>query len=71
MAKAIKVFNATDKVSWLQNDLTLVKDKNGVVDQTELHELLKQLYPNMTLPEANRIYLEMDYNRSGTITFDE
>jgi len=58
-AKAIKLFQIADA------------DQNGTVDEEELFNLLKQIFPDITLPESNRIYLEMDTNNSGTITFDE
>lgn len=56
---ALKVFNAADK------------DGSGYIDEHELYELLQQLLGSMTLPESNRIYHEMDKNKSGTITIDE
>ena len=31
----------------------------------------EQLIGPITLPESNRIYHDMDTNKSGTITFDE
>jgi Ca2+-binding EF-hand superfamily protein len=46
-------------------------DNSGTIDEHELHELLKELMGNISLPESNIIYHEMDANNSGTITFDE
>lgn len=52
-ARAIHVFNAADK------------DGSGTIDERELYSLLRQIYPNITLPESNKLYHEMDLNRSG------
>jgi Ca2+-binding EF-hand superfamily protein/tRNA A-37 threonylcarbamoyl transferase component Bud32 len=58
-AKAIKLFNVADK------------DGSGTIDEGELFDLLKQLNPSITRPEASIIYHKMDIDRSGSITYDE
>lgn len=47
------------------------EDGSGAIDQRELHGILKQILGNISLPESNRIYHDMDTDQSGTITFDE
>jgi hypothetical protein len=47
------------------------RDGSGTISDSELFHLLKMLYPNISLPECNRIYHQVDANRSGEITFDE
>eukprot|EP01105_Mastigella_eilhardi_P004554 TRINITY_DN1607_c0_g1_i2.p1 TRINITY_DN1607_c0_g1~~TRINITY_DN1607_c0_g1_i2.p1 ORF type:complete len:422 (-),score=73.77 TRINITY_DN1607_c0_g1_i2:556-1821(-) len=45
---------------------------DGVISQAEMFDLLQKLLgTSITKAEANRIYLEMDNNRSGLITYDE
>jgi len=58
-AKAIKLFNLADK------------DNSGTIDEQELYDLLTQLVPSISRPEALSIYQAMDLDRSGSITFDE
>jgi len=59
-AKALKLFNVADQ------------DHSGTIDESELHELLKELLPgSITLPESNVIYHDIDTDHSGLITFDE
>lgn len=47
------------------------KDGSGTIDEGELFDLLKQLNPSITRPEASIIYHKMDIDRSGSITYDE
>jgi hypothetical protein len=58
-AQAVKAFNFADK------------DGSGTIDHFELYNLLQQILPNITLPESNAMYAQMDQNRSGLITVDE
>ncbi|KAH3757180.1 protein kinase [Pelomyxa schiedti] len=44
---------------------------NGVIDCTEFFQGLQLLYPEVTKPEANRIYGQIDINRDGLVTLDE
>jgi Ca2+-binding EF-hand superfamily protein len=46
-------------------------DCSGTIDESELYNMLTELIGPITLPESNRIYHDMDTNKSGTITFDE
>eukprot|EP01105_Mastigella_eilhardi_P009675 TRINITY_DN2280_c0_g1_i2.p1 TRINITY_DN2280_c0_g1~~TRINITY_DN2280_c0_g1_i2.p1 ORF type:complete len:542 (-),score=126.68 TRINITY_DN2280_c0_g1_i2:79-1704(-) len=57
--EALKAFNALDT------------DRNGFVDSAELYSGLKMIFPELSKPEANRIYGHIDSNRDGTITFHE
>mmetsp|Transcript_5315 Transcript_5315/g.8221 ORF Transcript_5315/g.8221 Transcript_5315/m.8221 type:complete len:1096 (+) Transcript_5315:131-3418(+) len=47
------------------------KDGSGAINKDELGDLLRSLYPNISLPEINRMYMQMDQDNSGQITFDE
>eukprot|EP00727_Mastigamoeba_balamuthi_P006875 m51a1_g2808 putative protein kinase (634) ;mRNA; r:123326-127230 len=59
MAMAFKSFQIAD----INHD--------GTIDENELYTVLKLIIPNITLPETNRLYQDIDRNRSGRITFDE
>jgi len=59
-AKALKLFNVADQ------------DHSGTIDESELHELLKEVLPgSITMAESNVIYHDIDTDHSGLITFDE
>eukprot|EP01112_Ceratiomyxa_fruticulosa_P016566 TRINITY_DN502_c0_g1_i1.p1 TRINITY_DN502_c0_g1~~TRINITY_DN502_c0_g1_i1.p1 ORF type:complete len:506 (+),score=82.07 TRINITY_DN502_c0_g1_i1:199-1716(+) len=58
-SEALKAYNLMDR------------DGNGVIDADELYEGLKLLYTDITRPEVNKLYLTIDANRSGFITFEE
>eukprot|EP00727_Mastigamoeba_balamuthi_P013386 m51a1_g8670 putative protein kinase (621) ;mRNA; f:122130-124519 len=63
----------TDAQIAAAHGIFLSLDENGdrQLDASEMHKMLKLLYPRITLPEVNRIYRQMDKNRSGRITIDE
>ncbi|KAH3723394.1 protein kinase [Pelomyxa schiedti] len=46
-------------------------DGNGILDCSEFFQGLQFLYPDVTKPEANRIYGQIDTNRDGSITLYE
>jgi hypothetical protein len=58
-ADAMKAFQLVDK------------DNSGTISDSEFFNLLKILYPNIQPPEMNRIYHQVDSNRSGEITYEE
>ena len=56
---SVKAFNNFDKTN------------NGTIDASYLYETLSQIYPNLTIPECQRVYLNMDKSRQGIVTLNE